>query len=81
MTCGDSTCATVRQTPVHFSVRHVGDSTFLGHLYRCAATVDMWLARVQQRRMLARLDDRLLRDVGISRAQAEAEARKPFWRP
>ena len=27
-----------------------------------------------------KLDDRLLRDIGISRAQAVAEAAKPFWR-
>jgi uncharacterized protein YjiS (DUF1127 family) len=27
------------------------------------------------------LDDRLLRDVGLSRAEAEREAHKPFWRP
>jgi uncharacterized protein YjiS (DUF1127 family) len=33
-----------------------------------------------QRRALLDLDDRLLRDIGITRRQAEEEARKPLWR-
>ena len=42
-----------------------------------------WLAegreRARQRRALARLDDRLLNDIGVSRAEARHEARKLFW--
>ena len=37
-------------------------------------------ARWRQRRMLETLDDRMLQDIGISRSQALAEARKPCWR-
>lgn len=37
-------------------------------------------SRARQRRHLAQMDDRLLRDIGIDRAQAMAEADKPFWR-
>ena len=37
-------------------------------------------ARQRQRQTLAQLDDRILRDLGISRLEAEREARKPFWR-
>lgn len=33
----------------------------------------------RQRRDLARLDDRALEDIGLSRAQADAEARRPIW--
>lgn len=33
----------------------------------------------RQRRALARLDDRALDDIGVNRAQAEAEARRPVW--
>ena len=33
----------------------------------------------RQRRQLARLDDRALKDIGLSRAEAEAEARRSFW--
>ena len=40
-----------------------------------------WLERGRQRRALRRLDDRMLKDVGLSRADVEYEAGKPFWRP
>jgi uncharacterized protein YjiS (DUF1127 family) len=33
----------------------------------------------RQRRALARLDDRALEDIGITRAEADAEARSGFW--
>lgn len=36
--------------------------------------------RQRQRICLARLDDRMLRDMGISRIDAERESAKPFWR-
>ncbi len=32
-----------------------------------------------QRRALAQLDDTLLDDIGVSRRDAEAEARRPLW--
>jgi uncharacterized protein YjiS (DUF1127 family) len=31
------------------------------------------------RRMLATLDARMLKDIGVSRAQARAEAERPLW--
>jgi uncharacterized protein YjiS (DUF1127 family) len=37
-------------------------------------------ARSQQRRALAQLDDHFLRDIGVTRQQAIAEAAKPFWK-
>lgn len=43
-------------------------------------TLLCWQRRHDERLRLAAIDDRLLRDVGISREQAEAEAQKPFWR-
>jgi uncharacterized protein YjiS (DUF1127 family) len=36
--------------------------------------------RMRQRRALAQLSDRELRDIGLSRYDAEMELRKPFWR-
>lgn len=35
-----------------------------------------WLDRQRQRAALAELDDRLLNDIGVSRAAAETEARR-----
>jgi uncharacterized protein YjiS (DUF1127 family) len=32
------------------------------------------------RRGLARLDDRMLKDIGLNRADVEREIGKPFWR-
>jgi uncharacterized protein YjiS (DUF1127 family) len=39
-----------------------------------------WLDRSRQRRHLSELDDRLLRDIGLSRADVEHEIALPFWR-
>jgi len=44
-------------------------------LRRVAAAID----RAAQRRALAMLDDRLLKDVGLTREEAAFEANKPFW--
>ena len=38
-------------------------------------------ARARQRRALMALDDHLLKDIGISRADAVREWRKAPWRP
>jgi len=48
---------------------------------RGAAVLDRWHQRGRSRRHLMALDGRMLRDIGISRAEADAEFRKPFWRP
>ena len=40
-----------------------------------------WLQRDRDRRALQALDDRLLRDIGVSRSEVEGEIAKPFWRP
>lgn len=40
----------------------------------------LWSDRIRQRKALRRLDDHLLRDLGVGRAEVEAEADKPFWR-
>jgi uncharacterized protein YjiS (DUF1127 family) len=36
--------------------------------------------KLRQRRMLARLSERDLKDIGLSRYDVEMELRKPFWR-
>lgn len=39
-----------------------------------------WQERNRSRILLGRLDDRALRDMGISRADVDYETAKPFWR-
>lgn len=47
--------------------------------WRVAARLLRFYDRQQQRRILLELDDRMLADIGLTREQAEAEGRKPFW--
>jgi uncharacterized protein YjiS (DUF1127 family) len=45
-----------------------------------AELLSVWLDRARQRRQLHALDDRMLRDIGLTRADIEFEAHKHFWR-
>lgn len=45
------------------------------------ASLLQWQQRADQRTHLGTLDDRLLKDIGLSRADIEPEVSKPFWRP
>jgi uncharacterized protein YjiS (DUF1127 family) len=47
---------------------------------RLLAQLDEWVDRRRQRRALMGLNDDLLKDIGVSRADAFREASKPFWR-
>ena len=38
-----------------------------------------WQELAQQRRRLLSLDDRMLKDIGITRAEAMREGTRPFW--
>ena len=44
------------------------------------ATIREWRRRVRGRAELAALDDRTLRDIGLSRVDIWHEIDKPFWR-
>ncbi|MEX0697733.1 MAG: DUF1127 domain-containing protein [Rhodospirillaceae bacterium] len=39
-----------------------------------------WLELSRQRRALQALDERGLKDIGLTRADVEGEVSKPFWR-
>jgi uncharacterized protein YjiS (DUF1127 family) len=39
-----------------------------------------WRRRAKERRELAGLDHRTLRDLGLSASEVQFEANKPFWR-
>lgn len=43
------------------------------------AAVDTWIERHRQRNALLGLNDAMLKDIGISRADAAREGGKPFW--
>jgi hypothetical protein len=40
-----------------------------------------WHRARRHRRELAALSDHMLRDIGLSRADVEREALRPFWQP
>jgi uncharacterized protein YjiS (DUF1127 family) len=48
--------------------------------HRMRATLHEWHRRARERAELARLDDHELLDIGLSRADAEFLANKPFWK-
>ncbi len=54
-------------------------SRALAKIRAVGATVSLWRSRQRERRDLMKLDDHFLRDIGITRSQAVAEAKKPFW--
>jgi uncharacterized protein YjiS (DUF1127 family) len=43
------------------------------------ATVREWRRRSRERAQLAALDDRMLKDIGLTRGDREFLANKPFW--
>ncbi len=45
------------------------------------ATVRLWSRRRSTRLALAELDDYMLRDIGLTPAEARQESSLPFWRP
>jgi uncharacterized protein YjiS (DUF1127 family) len=61
---------------LHFSSKAplAGTYTALNQIF------NVWRRRARDRRELAQLDRRTLRDLGLSEGQAQFEANKPFWR-
>ena len=58
------------------ALRHTTAAT---RLARIRATLGLWRERARQRTHLAELSPEMLKDVGISREAARAEAARPFW--
>lgn len=70
----------MRGTIVHEGVgvrRTAGSGMSLGE--RLLALLYTWQGRLEQRALLAGYDDRLLADIGMSRAERAREVAKPFW--
>jgi uncharacterized protein YjiS (DUF1127 family) len=57
-----------------------GATRSAGRWRRLLRTVRLWQRRARGRQQLRQFDDHMLRDIGITRLQAAAEATKPFWR-
>jgi uncharacterized protein YjiS (DUF1127 family) len=53
----------------------------MGRVRRAVQLLLIWRERAQQRRQLECLNDHMLRDIGLTRADVFAEASKPFWQP
>ncbi len=46
---------------------------------RIADVLYEWQRRASERHHLRQLDDHMIKDLGLSRADVEGEAGKPFW--
>jgi uncharacterized protein YjiS (DUF1127 family) len=72
-----------RLTAFEATAGRIGAGSFRG-LVRAAAsrafgTLLLWQRRANERHALDHLDDRILRDLGLNRAEIAWESRKPFW--
>jgi uncharacterized protein YjiS (DUF1127 family) len=54
--------------------------SLLKMLHHFRAAYRLRRERYQQRRQLMEMDDRQLKDIGVTAEQAEQEARKPIWK-
>jgi len=61
---------------LHFSSKAPLAGTFTAFQQIFAA----WRRRARERRELATLDHRTLRDLGLTEGEVQFEASKPFWR-
>jgi uncharacterized protein YjiS (DUF1127 family) len=44
------------------------------------ALLRLWRRRARERALLATLDERMLRDIGVEPSDVEREINRPFWR-
>jgi len=73
--------ATTNGPLINCQVDHPSLSTRAAAFSRSvAATLRLWTARYQERHRFTVIDDRDLRDLGLSRWQVERELSKPFWK-
>jgi uncharacterized protein YjiS (DUF1127 family) len=67
----------------HAARESAGRRTFadalLARLNTASIVYALWQERVRQRRALAALDHRMLKDIGVEPSDAYAEIHKPFW--
>ena len=59
----------------------LASQNWMRRVRRAMQLLQLWRERARQRRQLQCLNDRMLRDIGLTRADVFAEASKPFWQP
>lgn len=63
-------------TPLASPAAQVSDPTWIKRLTRSLQVAHVLY---KQRKALVRLDDRMLKDLGVTREQANSEAGRPVW--
>jgi uncharacterized protein YjiS (DUF1127 family) len=78
MSCGSTACISTETTipTPNSAFFHHGAERLVGWF----EAVSGMFQRRRQRQAMLELEDHLLADVGLTREQAEKEARKPFWK-
>lgn len=78
---------TARPVAAHLAPQPLMGTALRAGFVRVARAGGDWLAvllawqdRATQRHRLSELNDHMLQDLGLSRAEADTEAGKPFWR-
>lgn len=67
-----------RETAAGTAGRRIASPVAL--LSAAVETVLLWQQRLVERHQLRGMSEQMLSDIGLSRADIELEARKPFWR-
>lgn len=62
------------------SERGLVDRALAAMVTRAVDRILLWIDRWRQRRHLGALSDHMLKDMGLSRFDADQEASKRFWR-
>ena len=63
-----------------FSADHSAPSNIGAVLGDATAMINVWRWRRRERRTIGRLDDHMLRDIGLDRFTAEQIGARPFWK-
>jgi len=66
---------------LHVQAPHIQALSTIGLLFgEAAAMLNLWRSRRGDRRTFRRLDDHMLRDIGLDRFTAEQVGARPFWK-
>jgi uncharacterized protein YjiS (DUF1127 family) len=69
------------ERPISMPVRWGGAASkfFVASVLKILDGLVTWQERARQRHALQSIDNRGLKDIGLSRADVDRECRKPFW--